>query len=105
MWDKFAGYIGLFGGGLGGLFLLAILTRRPSGHAAVLALVLSGGVQAWLKFGAPTLAEPFKLNSWMYGFTGLASCFIFGVVLGFIFPNKKDLRGLTIYTVGQAKVS
>ena len=94
LWDTFSSFIGLFGGGLGGLFLLAIFTRKTSGRAAVIGLLLSGIFQWWLKE-----ISGINIYPWFYGFTGMASCFLFGILLALVMPNKKDIEGLTIYTL------
>ena len=46
---EFTKYIGIFVGGLGGLFLLAIFTRRSNSYGVIIGLFLSGLIQYFLK--------------------------------------------------------
>jgi len=93
LWDEYAAVLGLFLGGLAGLFVLAIFTRRPGGVAAVLAMLGSGAVQYLLQ-------RYYPMHAWFYAVTGIASCVIIGVLVGMILPEKrKSLAGLTIYTL------
>ena len=93
LWDQYAAVLGLFLGGLAGLFVLAIFTRRPGGAAAVAALLGSGGIQYLLKRFYP-------MHPWFYAVTGLVSCVLIGVLVGMILPEKrKSLAGLTIHTL------
>ena len=82
LWDQFANMLGLFGGGLGGLFLLGIFSKRTGSAAAFIALVLSAAVQYWIQTNT-------HVNVWVFALSGLSSCFIFGVLLGLVFPNRK----------------
>lgn len=45
IWDQFIMILGLLGGGLGGLFVLGIFTRRANGPGAIVGLLASGMVQ------------------------------------------------------------
>jgi len=93
LWDQYAAVLGLFLGGLAGLFVLAFFTRRPGGAAAVTALLGRGGIQYLLKRFYP-------MHPWFYAVTGLVSCVVIGVLVGMILPEKrKSLAGLTIHTL------
>lgn len=99
LWDEFIKVLGLFAGGLGGLFLLGVATTRPSGAAAIAGLILSGIVQ-WL------ITINSELHSLMYAATGITSCFLFGYLVSFVLPaNNKDLTGLTILTPHDRKAN
>ncbi|MEL6256933.1 MAG: sodium/solute symporter, partial [Bacteroidota bacterium] len=50
LWDQFNMIIGLFAGGLGGIFLAGILLPNVNGQAAMIALILSGMIQYVVKF-------------------------------------------------------
>jgi SSS family transporter len=96
LWDEFAFFLGLFGGGLAGVFLLAIFTRKSHGVGAAIGLVGSGCVQFFLK----TTTD---MNQWFFAFTGLGACLVIGYVASLIIPaDKKDDDGLTIYTLKPA---
>jgi cyclically-permuted mutarotase family protein len=93
LWDQFATFLGLFGGGLGGLFLLAIFTRRAHGLGAIVGLLASGAVQFALQRLHP-------LHPWFYAVTGIASCFVIGYVASLVIPARgKPLAGLTLHTI------
>lgn len=93
LWDQLNTFIGLFAGGLGGLFILGIFTRRTSGVGAVSGLVASGIIQYLVK--AYT-----SLHLLLYTFTGMASCIIVGYVISILFQKSaKEAEGLTIYTL------
>jgi len=97
LWDQASAIIGLFGGGLGGLFLLGIFTRRTGATAALLALIVSGLVQYYLKVNT-------SIHIWLYAFSGIVSCFVTGVILSLIIPNrKKDMKSLTIHNLRQGQ--
>ncbi|MBE3096691.1 MAG: sodium/solute symporter [Planctomycetes bacterium] len=94
LWDQFARVLGLFGGGLAGLFLLAIFTRRVGGAAAVLGLAASAAVQYAVQRYVP-------MHPWFYTVTGITACFAVGCLASYILPPcRKDLAGLTVYTMG-----
>jgi len=93
LWDTFVGVLGLFGGGLGGLFLLAIFTRRAHGVGAVIGLIGSGICQF-------LISRHTAISPWFYAFTGIASCMVLGYVGSLILPGgSKSAAGLTIYTL------
>lgn len=95
LWDEFSKVIGLFTGGLGGLFLLGIFCRRAHGVGAVVGLVASGIVQYLVK-------QYTEISFLLYTFTGLASCLIIGYVASIMIRVKeKPIEGLTIYTIRQ----
>lgn len=83
--------IGLFGGGLGGLFLVGMLTTRVSARAALTGFVVSAMVQYVVSRHTP-------LHWLTYMFTGMGSCFAAAWLASFIWPEKKSLEGLTVHT-------
>ena len=91
LWDEFQKILGLVLGGLGGLFLLGLLTRRANGPGAVIGLLGSIVVQYIVsKTGAVHLL--------LYAATGFISCFLIGYVSSLFFPGSaKDIDALTIY--------
>ena len=83
--------IGLFGGGLGGLFLVGMLTTRVSARAALTGFFISALVQFYVSRFTP-------LHWLTYMFTGMGSCFVASWLASFLWPEEKDLKGLTIHT-------
>jgi SSS family transporter len=93
LWSQFVKYIGLFGGGLGGLFILAIFTRRAHSTGAMIGLIGSAVIQYFLT------SEDF-VHGVLFAATGMISCFVIGYSASLIFPTKsKDLSGLTVYSL------
>lgn len=90
LWDEFQKILGLVLGTLGGLFLLGILSRRASGTAAVIAIACSVLLQM--------LVSRFQVvHLLLYAVTGFIACFVLGYLFSFIFPNRKNISGMTIY--------
>ena len=91
LWDEFQKILGLILGGLGGLFLLGLLTKRTSGIAAIIGIIGSILVQMYLSYNQ-------SVHLLLFAATGFISCFIIGYAASFIFPNKKNnIQSLTIY--------
>lgn len=81
LWDQLNTFIGLFAGGLGGLFLLGLFTKRANGTGAVIGLVASAFVQYYVK----AYTDIFLL---LYTFSGLVSCFVIGYVASLLFSER-----------------
>ncbi len=80
---------------MGGLFVLAIFSKRAHGIGALVGLVGSGIVQF-------TLQQVHPLHPWFYAVTGIVSCFTIGYLASLLIPAKsKPLQGLTIYTLAK----
>ncbi|MDP6544482.1 MAG: sodium/solute symporter [Phycisphaerae bacterium] len=92
LWQQFNRFIGLFGAGLAGLFLLAVFTRRTSGYGALIGLLCSVGVQYYLR-------ELNCIHGILFNVTGLVSCFVVGYVASLVIRNRKNIDGMTIYTL------
>lgn len=91
LWDEFQRILGLALGGLGGLFLLGLLTRRANGVGAVLGILGSILVQLWVMYTQP-------VHLLLYAGTGFVACFVIGYIGSLIFPAyDKDVGHLTIY--------
>lgn len=90
LWDQFNLILGLFTGGVGGLFVLGIFTTRTTGAGAVAGFVVSAIVQV-------ILLQYTSMHLLMYAFTGLASCVIAGYAWSVLFPKTQQIQGLTIY--------
>ena len=90
--DQFFAVIGLFGGSLGGLFLLGMFTNRANGQGAVIGALI----------GATTLYLVRTFTSthfYLYAFVGVFSTFVVGYFASFLFQvQTKELAGLTYFT-------
>ncbi|WP_211211954.1 sodium:solute symporter family transporter [Flexithrix dorotheae] len=95
LWDQFNEVIGLFAGGLGGLFLLGIFTQKAHGTGALIGLVLSGFVQYYVKVHT-------SLHLLLYAFTGMISAFILGYIFSLLLPrNSSGKSNLTYINVNK----
>ncbi len=90
LWDQFNLILGLFTGGVGGLFVLGIFTSRATGPGAIAGFMASAIIQV-------LLLQFTGMHLLMYAFTGLASCVITGYAWSILFPKTQNIQGLTIY--------
>ncbi|MFS4417440.1 sodium:solute symporter family transporter [Maribacter sp. 2307ULW6-5] len=82
LWDEFYKFLGLFTGGLGGMFLLGMLTKRANGTGTLLGLVVSA-LLIWY------ISVYTEINFLMYAFFGVTSCFVFGYGFSLVFREKR----------------
>ncbi|MFG0252507.1 MAG: sodium/solute symporter, partial [Phycisphaerales bacterium JB038] len=99
LFDFFQRVIGLFGGGVTGVFFLAVFTRRANSIGAMVGL-LSGAV---ITMGAAFLTE---INALLYAGLGCATCFFLGYIASAALGgNRRDLAGLTLWTRDEVPVA
>ena len=92
LFDKTMEFFGLFGGGLGGVFLLGVLTTRANSTGVLIGFFVSAAIQYFVKMHTP-------LHFFLYIFTGMASCYVVGYVASLAFRgDRKSLNGLTVFT-------
>ncbi|MFC4094569.1 sodium:solute symporter family transporter [Euzebyella saccharophila] len=82
LWDEFYRYLGLFTGGLGGMFLLGMLTKKANANGTLLGLLVSA-LLTWY------ISAYTEISFLMYAFFGVVSCFVFGYLFSLIFKDKK----------------
>ncbi|WKN44201.1 sodium:solute symporter [Tunicatimonas pelagia] len=93
LWDQLNTFIGLFAGGLAGVFLLGMFTRRANGPGAVAGILTSALVQ-W------SVAAFTDMHLLLYATSGLVSAFMVGYATSLLTSKpSKDLNRLTIYTL------
>ncbi len=93
LWDAFLSSIGLFGGGLAGVFALGIFTRRASARGALVGLVTSAVVLF-------SVQRYTSLHFFLYAGTGIVTCFAVGYLMSLVLPrDDRPLDGLTIHTL------
>jgi len=80
LWDQFYKFLGLFTGGLGGMFLLGMLTKSANSNGVILGLVLSA-VVTW------AVSMYSDINFLMYSLIGMVSCYVFGYLFSFLFKK------------------
>ena len=96
LWQQFSRFIGLFGGGLAGLFILAVCTERTSSTGALVGLLGSACVQAGLR-------ELDCIHDVLFSVTGMVSCIVVGYGVSLIVTSDKDIDGLTLYSLRKAE--
>ena len=91
--NAYCSILGLFGGPVAGAFLLGIFTRRANGTGVFIGVLLS------------VVAEIILMKTGIYfmyyGICGIIVCVIGGYFFSFLFNNKKNIVGLSIYTVNK----
>lgn len=92
LWDQYNIFMGLFTGGIGGVFLLGIFTKRANATGAIGGLLISGVAQY-------LISRYTDLHFLLYATIGMVVCFISGFIISFCCqPSSKSLEELTIYT-------
>jgi Na+/proline symporter len=91
IWDMFLQAVGLFGGGLAGIFALGIFTRRAHGAGAITGFVSSAVVLVLVQ-------RPTPLHFLLYAGIGVGSAFALGYVASLVLPSRgRPIDGLTVY--------
>jgi len=92
MWDQYSKVIGLFGGGLAGLFAAGIFSRRTTGPGAIVGFVGSAALLYLIKSRT-------QVHFFLYPTIGVCGCFAIGYLASLLIPlGRKDVQGLTIFS-------
>jgi SSS family transporter len=95
LWDTFITILGLTGGALAGMFILGIFTRRANGPGTLIG-ALCGAIVLYL------VQSRTGVHFFLYAAVGIAACVLIGYIASLLIPaGKKDLGGLTIYTIDE----
>jgi len=90
LWDQFNMIVGLFTGGLGGIFLLGIFSRRTNGAGAIAGLLLSAALQYVIK-------KYTEVHLLLYSFTGMATAIVTGYTVSlFTGHNRPEAEAYTL---------
>ncbi len=89
LWDLFQGLVGLFAGGLAGLFVLGLFTRRANGAGVLVGAVASAGLLY--------LLQPY-IHFFLYPVVGVIGCVLVGYAASLVLPGLPNIAGLTIFT-------
>ncbi len=81
LWDEFYRFLGLFTGGLGGMFLLGLITKKANSKGTLIGLVLSA-ILIWY------ISTYTSIHILLYALLGVISCFIFGYFFSILFRKK-----------------
>jgi SSS family transporter len=88
LWEHYMKLIGLFGGGLAGLFALGIFTRRATGAGALVGAAVGGVVLFFVQSQS-------NISFLLYSTVGIVTSFTVGYLASFVIGKNKDLAGLT----------
>lgn len=87
--------MGLLGGSLGGIFILAIFTRRATAWPAVVGALAGAAGQIYM-------ASYTNMHFYLYAAFGMGATVVVGYVVSFLAGGeRRNLDGLTIYTVNK----
>ena len=93
LWDSFIKVLGLFGGSMGGLFILGIFTKKANGTGAVIGALLAFSGLLYISFLT-------NINGLLYAALGITLCAVSGYIFSiFGLKKTKNIEGLTIYTI------
>ncbi len=95
MIDLFQSILGMLGGPVVGIFILGVFSKRTSANAAFIGLIISGFVVFYL--------QNVGLAAYVYAIVSVFSSTVLGYLFSFIFPNKKNIDGLTYKTLVKEK--
>jgi len=104
MWDIKSQYaffmtvLGLFTGGLAGLFVLGIFTRRATAWGSLAGALASAAVMAVAQIQPSWL----PLHPLLYGVVSLGVCIVVGYLASLVLPDRpRSQAGLTVFTRGE----
>jgi SSS family transporter len=93
LWDHFNLIVGMFAGGLGGIFVLGIFSKKTNGMGALIGLIVSGLCQYLIK-------EYTSVHLLMYAFTGMFSSIVIGYLASMFFgEHEEDKMQYTYYNL------
>lgn len=91
LFDQLMLIMGLFGGGLAGMFLLGMLSKRANTTGVLIGFFVSAFVQYAVSFHT-------NIHFLLYSVTGLASCFVIGYIASMFSPTKgSNNQEYTVY--------
>jgi len=93
MWDSYTRVIGLFGGGLAGLFAAGIFSRKTTGTGALAGFAASALVLYLVRSSG-------KVHFLLYAGIGIVTCFFGALLASLLLPGGKPPRpGLTYHDI------
>lgn len=92
IFDLFQEVVGLMGGGLAGIFILGIFTKRANAPGAITGII-AGALITWF------IKQNTDISIYLYGAIGVISCVIVGYFASFFFPQEKKIEGFTYSTL------
>jgi len=96
IFNYFQELLGMFGGSLAGIFVLAIFTRKANATGAIVG-ILGGALVTWVvKYNT-------DITVYLYGAVGVLSSVLIGYVISLLFPGKGKVKGYTYDTLIKEK--
>ena len=93
IFDTWSYMIGLVVGGICGVFMLAVFSRRTTGWGALVGILVGS-------FTPYVISQTTSIHFFLYSTIGMFSCIITGYLASLVLPGRrKDITGLTIYTL------
>jgi len=93
LFDHFNMLLGLCGGGLAGIFILAVFTRRATARGVLIGAIVGAASPLVVKYTT-------SINPFLYGAIGVGACVLVGYTCSLWLPDReKDLDGLTVHTM------
>ncbi|MFD1671841.1 sodium:solute symporter [Agrilactobacillus yilanensis] len=99
-YEWFNGFMGLVLGVLGGTFILGMVSKKANKQGAYAALLASGLVMIFVKYGVPAEA----VSIWVYSIISISVSLVVGYIVSLI-TNKNELapENTTIYDISKIK--
>lgn len=94
LWDLFLALLGMLGGGLAGVFVLGIFTRRANGPGALLGIIVSTAVLYLVK-------QHTQAHFLLYGAIGIITCVAVGYIAALAMGSKPCAAELTVYGIAR----
>lgn len=91
MIDLFQQILGMLGGPVVGIFILGVFSQRTSASAAFIGLIVAGFIVFYL--------QSLGLAVYIYAICSVFTSTIIGLIMSYIWPNKKVITGLTYKTL------
>lgn len=83
IFDLFQKLLGMIGGSLAGVFMLAIFTQRANATGAIIGTLCGAGITFMISRFS-------DINGYLYGAIGVISCFAIGYVASLFFPKGRS---------------
>src|SRR5690606_16980161 len=96
IFNLFQEVLGIFGGALAGVFILGVFTRKANARGIVVGLI--AGVSAVLFIKNNT-----DISVYLYGAISVLTTILIGYLASAIVPGKKNLDGLTYFTLNKGR--